>query len=44
MGSKEVQKHEPGPHKPVLVNAGEESSEILVDQDEIGVARRRLEN
>ena len=40
VGSKEVQEHKPRPHKCILVNAGEESSEILVDQDEIGVDRR----
>ena len=44
MGSKEVEEHEPGPHESVLVNAGEESSKILVDQNEIGVDRRWLEN
>ena len=40
MGSKELQKHELGPHKSVLVDAGEEASKILVNQDEIGADRR----
>ena len=44
VGSKEVQEHEPGPYESFLVNAGEETSKILVDQNEIGVDRRGLKD
>jgi len=42
VGSKEVQEHEPGPNESFLSDAGEETSQILVDQDKIGVDRRGL--
>ena len=40
MWSKEIQKHEPRPNESFLVNAGEESSQVLIDQNQIGVDRR----
>ena len=32
--------HKPSPNKSILIYAGEESSKVLVDQDETGVDRR----
>jgi len=40
MWSKEVQKHEPRPNESFLVNAGEESIQVLIDQNQIGVDGR----
>jgi hypothetical protein len=40
MWPKEVQKHEPRPNESFLVNAGEESIQVLIDQNQIGVDGR----
>ena len=42
LGSEEVQEHEPGSEEPVLVNTGKETCQVLIDQDQIGVDRRRF--
>ena len=37
MRTKEVQKHVPGPDKPCLVNAREETGQVLVDENEVSI-------
>ena len=39
MGSEKIQEHEPCPNESFLVNAGEETSQILIDKDQVCVDR-----
>ena len=40
-GPEKVQEHEPGTKESVLINTGEEACQVLIDQNQIGVDRRR---
>ena len=42
LGPKEVKEHKPGSDEPVLVNTGEETGKILIDQDQLCVDRCRF--
>ena len=42
--TKKIQEHEPGSDKSVLVDAGKETCQILVDKNEVGIDRRFTQN
>ena len=44
MRAQEIKEHEPGSDEAILTNAGEEASEVLIHQNEVGINGCRPKN